>query len=1054
MKDKIIQIKKQLIKYIYDENIDVYIKLQTLYEFAIKQYAQKYHNYTDFEFKHISTGELLDKFIPYTCKEKQEIITIFESINIYANKGIKHFDTKIITYDKNMINKSIKYFNILIKNIFKDTDPYFNFFIIDANILNTKTYDTNIINLPSNNIKNNIKNNNSQKYIINTRTSEQETSFEILNLKENICNYPYKSIYAIIFNALQKNKIIQKDTIINEFIKEKGINVNFSKVFRFEITILSLIKNNYFDENNNLCVCSTEALDMELECAIYHINNLFNLFAALIKKDIPKINITNKKSGLKISFNNNGDINIIDYIKTNDDSLIWHSTNIIYNIDEEKDKNTLEKLLKIFFNFENFRDGQIQAICKILNNDISEITIMPTGSGKSLIFYFTSLMQPSPTIIIEPTEILIKDQIRNLKKYHNIDDCVAYYNNTNNNININHNFIYLTPKVLQNKNSIISLIPQNIDLKISNIVLDEIHTISNWSHDFRADYLMTSFNLKTFLDNSKYLGFTATANYRVIKDISQQLNIDFENIITPINLNNKNINFTFKNVTTEKEVIDNIQTIAQKIKMKNENKLIIFTKDQDISQTLKNNLSDELKFEVDIFTENDENSYQGFVEGRRSILISQTDMGIGINVPTIDIISHYGVPISKSKYVQEIGRAGRLLDQSFSFITYIDKNKLSNDEIKLLDLNTSIDDILNIIQNNNSDLAYSFKQVLGHLTHYCTMSMQINDIYNNIVSIEKNKKSHGILNFKLSDNNYKIIETCLYFLYKMGIIYNWYIISNDKNNITFDIEICDDLSINTIKKNCINYITLFGNAKETIYNIEQSETTKDIIFELQTWYYEQFLLYHREQLVNMYEFVDYYAKNTTTNTNIAKELFEYFSLTATNIEEDVLTYINKIKSNQNINDIEKNYNPLIDDYILENTNKFIMIYNNIIDDENNAYTKLIQMEKYLETNYDTLADLYIFTYELINKNVMNESRFKRILTKIEEKEITDFLKYNVIIYEKINTLKNKLKLFNLLTNKIKSETIIEYIFTNNKKDQIYYGYLSQKLNKRMENLYE
>jgi hypothetical protein len=131
-----------------------------------------------------------------------------------------------------------------------------------------------------------------------------------------------------------------------------------------------------------------------------------------------------------------------------------------------------------------------------------------------------------------------------------------------------------------------------------------------------------------------------------------------------------------------------------------------------------------------------------------------------------------------------------------------------------------------------------------------------------------------------------------------------------------------------------------------------------------------------------------------------------------------------------------------------------MIYNNIIDDENNAYTKLIQMEKYLETNYDTLADLYIFTYELINKNVMNESRFKRILTKIEEKEITDFLKYNVIIYEKINTLKNKLKLFNLLTNKIKSETIIEYIFTNNKKDQIYYGYLSQKLNKRMENLYE
>ena len=49
---------------------------------------------------------------------------------------------------------------------------------------------------------------------------------------------------------------------------------------------------------------------------------------------------------------------------------------------------------------------------------------------------------------------------------------------------------------------------------------------------------MLSFNLKTFLDNFRYLGFTATANYRVMKDISNQLNISFDKIYTPIELNN------------------------------------------------------------------------------------------------------------------------------------------------------------------------------------------------------------------------------------------------------------------------------------------------------------------------------------------------------------------------------------------------------------------------------------------------------------------------------------------------------------------------------------
>ena len=67
-------------------------------------------------------------------------------------------------------------------------------------------------------------------------------------------------------------------------------------------------------------------------------------------------------------------------------------------------------------------------------------------------------------------------------------------------------------------------------------------------------------------------------------------------------------------------------------------------------------------------------------------------------------------------------------------------------------------------------------------------------------------------------------------------------------------------------------------------------------------------MYHREQLVNMYDFVDYCRKSKITNNDISNELFQYFSLTSTDIDEDVMNYINKVKSLQNIkyvNDQEK-----------------------------------------------------------------------------------------------------------------------------------------------------
>ena len=135
-----------------------------------------------------------------------------------------------------------------------------------------------------------IEKNKTVRNIINVKTSEQDSIFEIFGIKEMICSYQYKSIYAIIFNFMQTSSIIYKDINVEEFERNKGLRVNYSKVYRYEMTLLLLIKNDY-GSTGKIFVYSKEAYNLELECAIYHINKLFDCISSLMKQEIAKIDI-------------------------------------------------------------------------------------------------------------------------------------------------------------------------------------------------------------------------------------------------------------------------------------------------------------------------------------------------------------------------------------------------------------------------------------------------------------------------------------------------------------------------------------------------------------------------------------------------------------------------------------------------------------------------------------------------------------------------------------------------------------------------------------------
>jgi ATP-dependent DNA helicase RecQ len=59
--------------------------------------------------------------------------------------------------------------------------------------------------------------------------------------------------------------------------------------------------------------------------------------------------------------------------------------------------------------------------------------------------------------------------------------------------------------------------------RIGLFVVDEIHCISDWGHDFRPDYQRLINVLRQMPPNMPILGTTATANNGVIQDVREQL---------------------------------------------------------------------------------------------------------------------------------------------------------------------------------------------------------------------------------------------------------------------------------------------------------------------------------------------------------------------------------------------------------------------------------------------------------------------------------------------------------------------------------------------------
>ena len=354
---------------------------------------------------------------------------------------------------------------------------------------------------------------------------------------------------------------------------------------------LSKLSTNYEDlvfPNFELDIISNETF---VNSKLHLDNNVFKkanpihketTYDLVIDISVFKISSIEKESFSTFKCKNNAYFNIRSTDAVQSERVIYTTDNIKYknivttdgqgNFTEISDtKEILEYFVQLLFRKEGFRPGQLPILNRALQNK-SVIGLLPTGGGKSLTYQLAAMLQPGVTLIVDPLRSLMKDQYDGLINI-GIDTC-AYINSTL----PKEDKEAAERKMEQSKLLFVFLSPERLSIykfreKLKNMhnlnvyfsygVIDEVHCVSEWGHDFRFSYLHLGRNLYNYVRAKEgvisLFGLTATASFDVLADVERELSgngafpLDSETIVRYENSNRLELQYKIEKVNIQFE---------------------------------------------------------------------------------------------------------------------------------------------------------------------------------------------------------------------------------------------------------------------------------------------------------------------------------------------------------------------------------------------------------------------------------------------------------------------------------------------------------------------
>ena len=321
-----------------------------------------------------------------------------------------------------------------------------------------------------------------------------------------------------------------------------------------------------------------------------------------------------------------------------------------------------------------FREGQEEAIRHVVEGRGRLLVVQKTGWGKSFVYFIaTRLLREAgagPALLVSPLLSLMRNQIAAAGRMgvrairiasDNQEDWPAVEEFLGRD---EADILLISPERLGNEHFRTEVLA-GIAERISLLVIDEAHCISDWGHDFRPDYRRIERIARTLPANLRLLATTATANDRVMDDLATVLDPGLE--VLRGDLARPSLMLQSIRLPRQSE---RLAWLAEQLPRLPGSGIVYTLTVRDAVQVAEWLRSRDLPVESYTGQTGDgrEALEQSLIENRVKALVATTALGMGFDKPDLGFVIHYQTPGSVVAYYQQVGRAGRALDRAYGVL--------------------------------------------------------------------------------------------------------------------------------------------------------------------------------------------------------------------------------------------------------------------------------------------------------------------------------------------------------------------------------------------------
>jgi ATP-dependent DNA helicase RecQ len=320
-----------------------------------------------------------------------------------------------------------------------------------------------------------------------------------------------------------------------------------------------------------------------------------------------------------------------------------------------------------------FRDGQAAAIEHVVEGRGRLLVVQKTGWGKSFVYFIAATLLREagmgPAILISPLLSLMRNQLDAAGRM----GVRAATINSDNQPDWNAvaaslqadaiDILVISPERLAN-NDFQTRVLASVASRVSLLVVDEAHCISDWGHDFRPHYRLIERFARGLPANLRLLATTATANDRVLADLRAVLGPNLAVVRGDLS----RPSLTLQTITMPGQA-ERLAWLAKTLPTLTGSGIVYTLTVRDAVQ-----VATWLKARgmvVEAYTgqsQNRDELERALLKNQVKALVATTALGMGFDKPDLAFVIHFQSPSSVVAYYQQVGRAGRALDSAYGVL--------------------------------------------------------------------------------------------------------------------------------------------------------------------------------------------------------------------------------------------------------------------------------------------------------------------------------------------------------------------------------------------------